>query len=442
MARLVVILAAVVVSVGVLWTFGAYLEAGPGDVGVLLPLEFAATRNTTNFWQLDNAEGPRVVAYGSFVLQRYVSGLEIRPYFAVNLGLVAASLVAVFAFVWSASGRLGAAILALLFVSTHEQWVQTNEWLMGRQYTLALLFGIGAMWLRLRAPPTWPVAAAMLVLLAASALSVDYGLVFSGAILLDATLRRNPRFAAAALAAVAIFLAARFTLSSGIYRTDVLQCNDMAFLWKTRFICTRLISLDPNNVAQIAYNMGAGFIAMVWPSLPLLVESPVDGAHGYLQSVSLRDVVVAVCILLLAIEGWRRNRTIATLLVGVILSTAILCGPVFRLRALQYGYVAYAILVAIGAESLLRTIFGRYRGPVLVGAVATYLLFVLVPTLARWQPISAATAGPWWQPDRICKQAEIYAARRLRGSSAYPNAEAIQAVLKANGVDYCNIKQQ
>jgi hypothetical protein len=306
----------------------------------------------------------RPLSYATVWLQYRWAAIDwIWTYYALNLLLWTACGWVTCRIVSALSGSVVAGLAAAAIAITSTQMVGSLVLIMERQSFLACLFGLCA-WLVLaglddrQLTPVERVAVSLL--LAASALSKEYGLAFVAATIAYSWHHRSRDLAVAGMAAAGIYAALRATYAGGAIAPF---CDENGFFFGARDVC--FDRLDAVTASQTVYNVLATGVGSLLPGL--FFE---DGRI----SVSPRWLLVSCVLLGLALIGWVKGPRAGRMGLWVIGFNTLLNFGVFRSRNHLAALCAVAIAAGVGlpiAADALRGITASR--PIRVAAVALVL---------------------------------------------------------------------
>jgi hypothetical protein len=294
----------------------------------------------------------RPVPIFSLWLQYKLAGLAPESYFVVNIVLVVAMCVALYAVVYRITGSWAAACGAAFALLVDARGRTLTGTIVERDTALACVLGLLALVAVLahpvRARPRL-VAAAIFFLLLLAALSKEYGLAFSAAVFVAALLNRSVRsrpVVIAALGAVLAYAALRWVVAGG---TTGGYCEDMGYFDQLRSVCFghkaggRAVLLTGGaQLAQHAYNIAAAFVGTFLPFL-----FTVNGSLT--TSVSVPLAVWSIIVGGLATVAWVRIPRAALPFLALIVANSFLSVALYRDRNLVVAVVGLYGAAALGA---------------------------------------------------------------------------------------------
>lgn len=291
----------------------------------------------------------RPLAYLTIWVQYALVGFDrVADYYVVNIALWALAAWLVYRIVLAFTASDLAAVASGLFVLVDVRAVPPVAWIVGRQGTMACVFGLLAVWLVVRAGASRlgiRDRVAIGVLLAASALSKEYGLAFAGALVLHALLERRFDVLRPAVVAVAAYGALRLTLAGGALAP---YCQDMGFFFTLRHNRC-LDGVDGASIAQMTYNVAA---TAVGSTLRGLLDS--DGRIG----LARLSVLMSAAWLCAVVAGWVRHRRASRLGLSILLANAALSVLLYQPRNQVVAICGIGIAAGLGlaaAQSMPRS---------------------------------------------------------------------------------------
>jgi hypothetical protein len=294
-------------------------------------------------------------------LQYKLVGLAPESYFVVNIVLLVGMCAVLYALVYCITGSWAAGCGSAFVLLVDPRGTTAIRTIVERQTAIACLLGLLAL-LVVLAPPVRagprPIAVAVFLLLLLAALSKEYGLAFSAAVLVAALLNRSARskpIAFAALGAVLAYAALRWGVVGG---TTGDYCDDMGYFEQVRRVCfghaqtpREVLLTGGAELAQHAYNVGAAFLGTFFPFL-------FSGKGALTSSVSVPLAMWSLIVTGLAIVAWVRIPRRALPFLVLIVANSVLGLTLYRQRNLLVGVAglyAAAALGAVQAEQWLRS---------------------------------------------------------------------------------------
>jgi hypothetical protein len=327
----------------------------------------------------------RPLTYTSLWAQYQVSGLDISPYFAVNIVLWIACAALVYALVYTHT-RLALAAAAAAFITlTDDRMFSALILIIERQTTLACIFGLLAVLAAQRYSRDERHKRGFLVAILASlllaAISKEFGLAFAFGVVAVGLLDRRRELVAVGIGAFAAYWAVRgliggFNFGSGVAATDGLQesnsdlglCETMGFAANPHDVCYgNLTALE--QLAQFAWNIGASFVAIFLPPVisdtgylkaPDFLATTLGGPEDY-YGFEVPSLILPCIITGLAVVAWLKRPRVSLPLLAIIVANALLCFQYYRPRLVVVGMVALHIAAGIGIPPALEILGKRLR---------------------------------------------------------------------------------
>jgi len=285
----------------------------------------------------------RPLAYLTIWLQYALVGFDrVADYYIVNIALWALAAWLVYRIVLAFTTSDFAAVASGLFVLVDVRAVPPVAWIVGRQGTMACVFGLLAVWLVVRAgarPTSARERGTIGLLLAASALSKEYGLAFSGALALHALLERRFDVLRPAVVAVAAYGALRLTLAGG---ATAPYCQDMGYFFTLKYNRC-LDGVDAASLAQMTYNVAA---TAVGSTLRGVLDT--DGRLG-IARLSLLLSAVWLCAV---VVGWVWHRRASRLGLSILLANAALSVLLYQPRNQVVAICGIGIAAGLGLAAV------------------------------------------------------------------------------------------
>lgn len=441
-----VVLATVLAAV-VFYVYWPLTQGGPAPVESMIGLAHGQQGSLLNPFDIPAAEGPRWVTYYSFVLQNRIFGAEAFPHYVVNIALLSAAAVAIFAFASAVTHNPLVGFVAAVTWLLNENLFNTVEWLLGRQNMFLILFGVGALnlvWFR-GSRFTWLDMFALATLLFLASCSKEYGLAFFPAAIAIAWFHRPRSFwkvSAAAVFAFLLFLALRQMLADPyLANGGWLACDTMGYFSTAQHKCTRM-SLDTGNIAQMTYNTLVSLIGLLSPEiLANVFVSPVQSSTGQLQlaEMRIRDWALSITLVSAIATGIAARAPGRAIWVSLILANVVLGAPFYRGRHLLAGQIGSAVLVSYGiwTWAMIATRFIDKRA-VMLGSAAGFLLSALLFLGPHANRINSMAAGATakLEPEYYCNEARKTEEWLNRHHPGFDTA-TIDAVIAANELKAC-----
>ena len=364
--------ALVITGFAVLWPA---LTVYPTFVDNVVSLSVAERDSAWAFWHdgvFSFQPTYRPLPYTTLWLQAQLLDLHVWTYHLVNVVIWIACGCLLYAIVRRLSGfRLIAfgIALAVLF----DERAEWNLWvILERQTSLAVLAGLLALLLTLRLSSfrrrnlTLVAIGALLVL---SSLSIEYGLAFSAAVFTAGVVSRpgaRRGLMVASFVAVAVYTGLRLGATGGVSRDF---CENMGYFTQLRPDPTCLSSLSTEvRVKQHLYNVGAGLVGIVFPSL-----FSYDGVWEPYAREKYK-LAVSMAVFLLALFGLARRPRETIPFLALWVANAALLFFLYRSRNQVVGMIGIYTSAGIGAGELTRLAKSHLRHARLAVAGAALLI--------------------------------------------------------------------
>lgn len=359
--------------------YGGAVSIHPYYLDNLVYFSLAARPNPSSFFTgsfTTYFPGYRPLGTFSFWVQYQFAGLSAWQYFVFNIAVLWGCGVAVYALVLRLTGsRLAGAFAgSFLLVDDRTNILVWN--LTERQNAFACLFGLLALLIvygSYRERHRRLASVGLFALLLAAALSKEYGLVFSAAVVVAALTIRGPGWKAVALAsfgAVATYAALRLALAGG---ATTPFCDQMGFFSDRRQVCYNTVDTS-TRLAQYAYNVGATFVGTLVPSaFDNIGAISIPGQFGVRGFVL--PTLVAAGALFAAV---RRPRLVVPLLTLLVVNT-VLSFIQYRTRNQLVAMAGLYVAGGMGLAFALRSARDRpnWRIASRVGLAMLFLLLVV-----------------------------------------------------------------
>jgi hypothetical protein len=316
----------------------------------------------------------RPFAFTVLWLQGQVDGLNASPYYLFNILLWIACAWAVYAIVYTLirSKAIGGLVALVVLVDAR---ATTLLWTIEeRQMPLAVLAGLLALLLTVRFSGFRRrrlAAAAIGLLLLVSALSLEYGLAFSAAVVLAGLVGERGRcrpLITAAICAPLVYAGIRLGLSGGAFHD---YCENQGYFTIERPDGVCLSSLRTAvRVKQHIYNVAASVVGIPFPT--------VFSYSGVLRPHSVAQIGARAVVFALALYGLKCRPRVTIPLIGLWLATALLSFYIYRSRNQLVGVIGLDVAAGIGLAALwpLLRAWSRWRNYAIVGASALALAWV------------------------------------------------------------------
>jgi hypothetical protein len=285
-------------------------------------------------------------------LQYELAGLNPESYFWVNIMLVVCMCVVLYALVYRMTGSWAAGGGSAFALLVDPKGFSAINTIVERQTTLACILGLLALLAALTSPPkarSGPIGVAIFVLLLLAALSKEYGLAFSAAVLVAALLNCSARSRPIVIATLGVVLAYAVLRWGVVGGTTGDYCEDMGYFDEVRRVCfghTRgagaVLLTGGAEVAQHGYNIGAAFVGTL---LPFLFTG--KGSLG--GGVSIPLAVWSVLVTGLAMVAWVRAPRSALPFLALIIANSLLSLALYRERNVVIAVAALYAAAALGA---------------------------------------------------------------------------------------------
>ncbi len=320
----------------------------------------------------------RPLAYQTVWLQYQWAGLaRMSDYYVFNVGVwvLVAWLVYLLTVQLTAS-RL-AACAAALFVVTEPRAIPAVSWIVERQSSMACLFGLLAWWAVVRSggrrlAPIELTGVGFALL--ASALSKEYGLAFSGALLVYGWLERRREIVTSAIAAGLLYAVLRLVFARGAAEP---YCGDIGYLFTVRK--GACYHADLATAGQMIYNIAATAIGSVLQGL-----FREDGRLG----LARLPLILSSCWLAFTVAGWWMGSRDVRRSWLIVAGNTLLSFMLYQPRNQLVAVVAIALLIGSGVAVLA----GQDRARSARTAWMRSAVFVMVGTLLAVQAIRTRKA--------------------------------------------------
>jgi len=356
--------------------FGRVLDVRPLGEDNFYVFSWIDGAHASNLLRLDPSIYPewRPLAYQTIWLQYQWAGLaRMADYYVVNIGVWVLTAWLVYRISVHLTGSLAASCVAALFVLTEPRASPAVAWVVERQASMACLFGLLACWIVVRAdarrlaPAELAVAG---VALLASALSKEYGLAFSGALVVYAWMERRRELAAIALGAGVMYGALRLVFAGGAAEP---YCGDLGFFFAVRK--GGCYQADLASAAQMLYNVVATGIGSFVRGL-----FTGDGRIG----IARLPLLLSLCWLVVTIAGWRRGPRAMRLALLAIAGNTVLSFLLYEPRNQLVAVAAIGLLIGAGVAVLTM----RGPTPMRTGVVIAVAALLAIQTVRTHSAVS------------------------------------------------------
>jgi hypothetical protein len=285
-------------------------------------------------------------------LQYKLAGMAPESYFVVNIVVLVAVCAVLYALVYRTTGSWAAAGGSAFALLVDPRLISISTTIGERETALVCLLGLLAL-LAVLAPPARAgprlIGVAVFLLLLLAALSKEFGLAFSAAVLVAALLNRSARsrpLVIAALGAVVAYAALRWVVVGGATGS---YCEDMGYFDQVRRVCfganegrgAVLLTGGP-ELAQHAYNVGAAFVGTFFPFL-------LTGKGSLTSSFSVPLAVWSLLVTGLAIVAWVRIPRQALSFLTLIVANSLLSLASYRERNIVVAVTGLYAAAGLGA---------------------------------------------------------------------------------------------
>jgi hypothetical protein len=380
-------------------------------------------------------------------LQYKLAGVAPESYFVVNITVLVGVCAVLFALVYRMTGSSAAAGGSAFALLVDPRLISISTTIGERETALVCLLGLLAL-LAVLAPPARVrprlIGVAVFLLLLLAALSKEFGLAFSAAVLVAALLNRSARsrpVVIAALGAVLTYAALRWVVA-GVTTQD--YCEVMGFFDQVRTVCFghiqsfgwttggRAVLLTGGaELAQHAYNIGAAFLGTFLPFL-------FTGKGSFNSSVSAPLAVWSLIVTGLAGVAWVRIPRRALPFLALIIANSLLSLASYRERNLVVavaGFYGAAGLGAVQAAEWLRSRDIRRWRIGLAPAAASVALWVAYQSLDRVNDLQDLSQERNNTLERI-----IYHEQKKKGKTVDPCAYVGGRGVDASVVHYIKLR--
>ncbi|MFA7252961.1 MAG: glycosyltransferase family 39 protein [Patescibacteria group bacterium] len=340
-------------AVGLFYSFYSAVFLKPHDADNLIALSFGL-RNPSEFITgsfTSYFPAYRPLAQLIIWFQYQISGVSSsESYFVINILIWLLCAVFVYLIVHNLTKHKVASAAASLLLFLDQRSFNSIIWIGERQSSLAVLFGLAALFVSLRTN-RYNIARIFLImfLLLAAMLCKEYGIAFAGAIVLIAFTKKKDKgkLILASILSVVIYFVMRFVIASGGGLRN--YCEDMGYFQTVAYICYQNLPLMV-EIKQHIYNTGASFIGTFMPlaftDKGQIILSPEIIIH-YAPSF-----VLALWVTCLAIFALIKQHKKALPFLGLIIFCAILNFMLYRGRNQLVGVTGLSIIFGLGLSGL------------------------------------------------------------------------------------------
>lgn len=308
----------------------------------------------------------RPLPYATIWLQYRSATIEqLWAYQLVNLSIwIACGWIAA-RIVLDLSGSALAAFAAGLIVLTSTQLVSTFVLIVERQNSMACFFGLAAWLALIHAWEKHSVRRWMIVssLLAASALSKEFGLAFAAAIGAFALVERHWPALSAAAGAVVLYGVCRIVFAGGALE---LYCEQHGYFFMARNVCFDRV--DGVVISQAAYNVVATGISSLMYGLFF--------DDGTIR-VSPRWLLISGVVLAIAAVGWIRGEKLNRIGLLIIACNTALSVLLYRPRNQAVAVCALGVATGVGLPGVWAAIQRRTPSQLLQAAILAIFVAAL-----------------------------------------------------------------
>jgi hypothetical protein len=355
--------------------YGGYQYARPLDVDNTITLSFLFRADVSEIFSGPFPDLPayRPIAYAVNLLEYRLFGMRFGSYFLFNVVVWAACALLLYLVAHRITrSRLAAAAAAALFAVDGRN-ESALYWLVEVQSTLAVAFGLAAVFIVAATPSDARITPIRAVVIGAcllvSALCKEFGLTFSAVVVLIALLNRQPswrRLLASSAIVVGIYIFSR-VIFGGAPALDN-YCEIMGFFFNGRYVCYRDFSMS-DRVQQYIWN---SFATTIGTFLPTLFS--VNGSFDPRFNLKLFNEVCIVALFMLALIKQSR---LALAALSIILISAALNFPIFRPRNHLVGMTGLYIGAALGLTVLFARLPRRSPRAWMASAVMLVMSFII-----------------------------------------------------------------
>jgi hypothetical protein len=426
------------------FTFRNALSIPPFDGDNVLALSAAARPDPLSFFtgrSFDYLPIYRPIPYVLTWIQYHLVGLRPAAYFLVNIMIWIGCAGCAYAVTYLLTRFRIAAFLAALLLLLDVRATAALWWIAERQSSLACLFGALALIVALVAHERkWHPGArvAVFLLLLSSALSKEYGLAFSGALLVlglcsGGESRRIAPVLGAAV--VASYLVMRLVFGRG---ANTSYCEEMSFfIWRVdQPICYSNLG-QGERILQYLYHCAATLVGTFFPDLftstggwrPLLLQP--QRATDLLAT--LGSTAVHLSVFALAVIAWTKipRRTLPLLV--LLFLNAGMSFMLYRQRNHLVGLmglypaagVGLAYLIAAAKQNLpVRQALAVLAGLLVLPLGVKPIAFIETLNNFRWTTTSIDPCR--WSVDRHRRDIDVGVVRQIKTLYRLPNPGCTQ----------------
>lgn len=426
------LLGAAVIITSMIIIMGVMVNRKAMDPEALANFRFMQELSFTDIWTGETFPG-HFVTYRPMMatLLRFeylVFGFNPPAFFTVNLVLLGVVALLMYDIVFRITGEMLPAMLGTLFFVTEWQIVQTLYVIGEVQVTLAGIFGLWALWLVWFGKGKYkPIA--VFILLLASALSKEFGLAFSLAVLITAIYKRKSgwkTFVAVTLGAVLGFILLRFLVVSTP-------------------ISGKAYSSILNMLKWVFYNISSGFLYTFFNlfrpasdgDLPTLDTLRFPAPEAWLMT--FLQIIPIIILFILGLRS-KENRKFTIPLLFLLLGNSILFFWNYAFRFHFLGKIAMYMVAGFG----ISYIYKKWANvPKLLNSLILLFMYLSVILLWRGEVFNDYLDAHrhWTENGLLCIPTdEYYQQEDFFGYYTVTDQETVQTVMEYYDlpIEYCD----
>lgn len=349
-------------------TFSYFQGMAPFGADNLISLSIAARPSLISFFlnpMVDYLPVYRPVSMATLWIQYQIFGVKPEAYFIFNILIwIGCSLVLYLYVYYITKSRFisfSAAILMLLDFRASE----ALYWIIERQTPLAILFGSIALLVFIESNNTNALGKSKIILITVfllfSALSKEYGLAFTGALIFSAICSLPVKKWRTPVLIGMMVVTLYFVLRFGVAESDTTfeYCNDrIGYRTKTLSLC--YADYDQSVKTKFfLWNSGASFLGTFFPQL-FSVNGEWIGLHSNSGVKVYFEFIVSLIFVLMVLASLYKYPKLTLSVFFIIVANAILNFLLYRPRNQLVGLFGYYSLVGVGSYSAWKML-AKYR---------------------------------------------------------------------------------
>lgn len=366
------ILALILIAAGLFSYFQDYRPFAPDD---LFGLSFGRIENPLSFFTGKWSQflpAYRPISMVSLWVQYQLVGVEPISYFLFNIFVWFGCILVLYFLVYHFTHSQLSSFIAAFFMMVDIRTTTLLVWIIERQNPLVVLFGSLGLLLFIKSTQKGVnrvliSSIFVYIFLLLSALSKEFGLTFTGAIVVFSILRNMESLKRSIIIALLVgitYFGLRFIIAGNSPNLE--YCEEIGFLGQAQEICYEDLE-TAERLKHYIWNTGATFLGTFAPKLfsdvgswvGLNLDPDVNLNHGLYTSFP--GLVFSLVLLCVISYSFINHPRLALVFLFVIAFNSLLNFPIYRDRNQLVGLFGLYVLFGLGFQEIGSLVFWKQR---------------------------------------------------------------------------------